>query len=166
MGNRVSSWIVRLPVGEGDPRKRLEAIRAVTQDLKSSKQALGVGMMMAVAEWTPGILLSLGSRAAAGPINMIVTNVPGPQFPLHMLGAKLLESFPQVPLLEGTGIGVALFSYDGNIFWGFNADYGLVPDLENFRQALADSFRELSEAAGVGAEGADIHELRPKPKAG
>jgi WS/DGAT/MGAT family acyltransferase len=166
LGNRVSSWIVRLPLGEEDPRKRLNAIHSVTQDLKSSKQALGVEMMMAVAEWTPGILLSLGARAASGPINMIVTNVPGPQFPLYMLGAKLLAPFPQVPLLEGTGIGVALFSYDGNLVWGFNADYGLVPDLEHFRQAIEESFRELGEAAGVGAEGADILELRPEPKAG
>jgi len=166
LGNRVSSWIVRLPVGEEDPRKRLEAIRAVTQDLKSSKQALGVEMMMAVAEWTPGILLSLGSRAASGPINMIVTNVPGPQFPLYMLGAKLVESYPQVPLLQGTGIGVALFSYDGHLFWGLNGDYGMVPDLEDFRRAIEDSFRELGEAAGVRAEGADIRELHPEPRTG
>jgi WS/DGAT/MGAT family acyltransferase len=166
LGNRVSSWIVRLPVGEEDPRKRLEAIRSVTQDLKSSKQALGVEMMMAVAEWTPGILLSLGSRAASGPINMIVTNVPGPQFPLYMLGAKLVESYPQVPLLQGTGIGVALFSYDGHIFWGLNGDYGMVPDLEDFRRAVMDSFRELGEAAGVGEEGAAIHELHPEPRTG
>jgi WS/DGAT/MGAT family acyltransferase len=166
MGNRVSSWIVKLPLGEKDPRKRLNAINAVTQDLKSSKQALGVEMMMAVAEWTPGVLLSLGARAASGPINMIVTNVPGPQFPLYMLGAKLLESFPQVPLLQGTGLGVALFSHDGKIFWGFNGDYGMLPDLEDFRQAVEDSFRELSDAAGAGTEGADIHELRSEPKTG
>jgi hypothetical protein len=97
---------------------------------------------------------------------MIVTNVPGPQFPLYMLGAKLLESFPQVPLLQGTGIGVALFSYDGHIFWGLNSDYGMVPDLDDFRRAVEDSFRELGEAAGVGAEGADIHELHPEPQTG
>jgi WS/DGAT/MGAT family acyltransferase len=166
MGNRVSSWIVKLPLSQKDPRKRMKAIHAVTQDLKSSKQALGVEMMMAVAEWTPGVLLSLGARAASGPINMIVTNVPGPQFPLYMLGAKLLESFPQVPLLQGTGLGVALFSYNGNVCWGFNGDYGMLPDLEFFRQAIEDSFRELSEAAGVGAEGADVRELHPEPKTG
>jgi len=171
MGNRVSSWIIRLPLGEKNPAERLKAIHAVTQDLKASNQALGVEMMMAVAEWTPGVLLSLGSRAASGPINMIVTNVPGPQFPLYMLGAKLLEPFPQVPLLQGTGVGVALFSYDGKVFWGFNGDYGMVPDLEEFRRAVEDSFRELSEAAGVGSAdvgsaSADVRELRPKPRAG
>ena len=95
------------------------------------------------------MLLSLGSRAAAGPINMIVTNVPGPQFPLYMLGAKLLESFPQVPLLQGTGVGVALFSYDGRLFWGFNADYKLVPDLEVFTRLVRASFVEFANAVDV-----------------
>ena len=129
LGNRVSSWIVRLPVEQAEPVARLEAIHAVTRELKDSKQALGVEMMMKAAEWTPGVLMSLGARAASGPINMIVTNVPGPQFPLYMLGAKLLASYPQVPLLEGTGLGVALFSYDGKLCWGFNADYEMLPDL-------------------------------------
>ena len=136
----------------------------MTQELKSSQQALGVEMMMAVAELTPGVLLSLGARAASGPINMIVTNVPGPQFPLYMSGAKLLESYPQVPLLPNTGLGVALFSYNGNICWGFNADYGLVPDLDAFCRAVKESFRELSEATGVNQD-AEVRQLR-KPKAG
>jgi WS/DGAT/MGAT family acyltransferase len=164
MGNKVSSWIVRLPIGEEDPKKQLAAIHQATQELKDSKQALGVEMMMAAAEWTPGLLLSLGARTASGPINMIVTNVPGPQFPLYLLGAKLLESFPQVPLLENTGIGVALFSYDGKICWGFNSDYELLPDLEDFRSAVADAFDELCEAAGVGASPAEVHQLRPEPR--
>jgi diacylglycerol O-acyltransferase len=164
LGNKVSSWIVRLPIGEADPKKQLEAIHAVTQELKSSKQALGVEMMMAAAEWTPGLLLSLGARAASGPINMIVTNVPGPQFPLYLLGAKLLESFPQVPLLQGTGIGVALFSYDGKVCWGFNSDYGLLPDLEDFQAVVQEAFDELCELAGVDDSPADVHQLHPDPR--
>jgi len=136
LGNRVSSWILRLPIGEPDAALRLSAIRHATQDLKATNQALGVETMMAIAEWTPTVLLSLGARAAAGPINMIVTNVPGPQFPLYMLGARLLELYPQVPLLENTGLGVAIFSYDGTLFWGFNADYELVPDLRSFVKAI------------------------------
>jgi len=159
LGNRVSSWIVRLPVEQAEPVARLEAIHAVTRELKDSKQALGVEMMMKAAEWTPGVLMSLGARAASGPINMIVTNVPGPQFPLYMLGAKLLASYPQVPLLEGTGLGVALFSYDGKLCWGFNADYEMLPDLAAFRGAVEKSFRELSTAAGIHPEGGDVLEL-------
>jgi hypothetical protein len=97
---------------------------------------------------------------------MIVTNVPGPQFPLYMLGAKLEQSFPQVPLLQGTGIGVALFSYDGRLCWGFNSDYGLIPDLEDFRAAIRESFEELCEAADVGSQSAAVQALRPEPQAG
>ncbi len=106
---------------------------------------------MAAAEWTPPLLLSLGAQAASGPINMIVTNVPGPQIPLYMLGAKLEVSYPQVPLLENTGLGIALFSYDGKVCWGFNADYGLVPDLEVFVRMVEGSFQDLSDAAGIRA---------------
>ncbi len=147
LGNKVSSWIVRLPLGENDPIKRLEMIHETTQKLKDSQQALGVEMLMAAADWAPGQLLSLGSQATSGPINMIVTNVPGPQVPLYMLGAKLLETFPQVPLLENTGLGVALFSYDGKMCWGFDADPDLVPDLPSFVEAIKTSFNELKEAA-------------------
>ena len=110
MGNQVSSWIVRMPVHEKDAVRRLEAIHRVTDELKRSQQALGVQMLMAAAEWAPAQLLSLGSQATSGPINMIVTNVPGPQIPLYTLGARLEEMYPQVPLLENPGLGVALFS--------------------------------------------------------
>jgi len=148
LGNRVSSWIVQLPVGEPDARKRLEAIHRSTQDLKTSKQALGVQMMMAIAEWTPSVLLSLGARAASGPINMVVTNVPGPQVPIYLLGARLLESYPHVPLADRLGLGIALLSYDGRVHWGFNADYDVVPDLADFVGDVQDAFRALRELAG------------------
>ncbi|RMF24991.1 MAG: wax ester/triacylglycerol synthase family O-acyltransferase [Deltaproteobacteria bacterium] len=158
MGNKVSSWILRLPVGEPDPVKRLETIRAATEELKRSEKALGVQMLMAAAEWAPAKLLSLGSRATRGPINMIVTNVPGPQIPLYMLGARLRKMIPQVPLLENTGLGIALFSYDGTVFWGLIADPGLVPDLPEFVRMIGDSFAELRVRAGVLPAG---HGARP-----
>lgn len=149
LGNKVSSWVVPLPIGEAEPLRRIKAIHAVTGELKESHQALGVSMLMAAAEWTPAQLLSLGAQAASGPINMIVTNVPGPQFPLYLLGARLLEMFPVVPLLENTGIGVALFSYDGRLFWGVNSDPDLVPDLPEFIKAIRSSFKELKKAASL-----------------
>ena len=154
LGNSVSSWIIRLPLGEEDPVRRIEAIHETTQELKRSKQALGVEMMMAAAEWAPSILLSLGAQAASGPINMIVTNVPGPQFPLYMLGAKLEAVFPVVPLLENMGLGVALMSYDGKVCWGFNADYELVPDLSTFVRLVEESFADIQRAV-------QLREVRP-----
>jgi hypothetical protein len=152
LGNRVSSWIIQLPLDQADPLARLSAVHDITRELKDSRQALGVELMMQVAEWTPPVLLSLGAQAASGPINSIVTNVPGPQFPLYMLGARMLEMYPVVPLMEGMGLGVALFSYDGKLFWGFNADYALVPDLEVFPELVKQAFAEFARAVDVKLE--------------
>jgi WS/DGAT/MGAT family acyltransferase len=149
MGNRISSWIFELPVGEAEPLRQLEAIHATTQELKESQQALGVEMMMAIAEFTPA-LISLGARSAtSGSMNTIVTNVPGPQFPLYVLGAEMTDIYAQVPLMRNIGIGIALMSYDGKVCWGLNADYNLVPDLYRFRAALQAAFERLADAAGV-----------------
>jgi len=156
MGNRVSTWVIRLPVEHDDPLDWVSGVHAITSECKSSGQALGVEMMMKAAEYAPPALMSLGARVASGPINMIVTNVPGPQFPLYMLGAQLEELHPLVPLLEGTGLGIALFSYDGKLHVGLNADYDLVPDLGAFTALFAQSFMTLADALGVSLEtGAD-----------
>jgi hypothetical protein len=97
----------------------------------------------------PNALLSLGAQAASGTMNSIVTNVPGPQFPLYTLGAEMLAGYAQVPLLRNVGLGIALVSYNGCVCWGFNADLGLVPDLADFVGAIRNSFARLAEAADV-----------------
>jgi WS/DGAT/MGAT family acyltransferase len=154
MGNRVSQWFVRAPIDEADPLVRVERIRAVTEELKASNRALDADLIMAVAEWTPTVLLTLASRSANGapPYNMMVTNVPGPQFPLYLLGARLESLYSQVPIADATALGVALVSYDGKLCWGFNADLELVPDLEVFADLIEASFDQLSRAAGVRVE--------------
>ncbi len=144
MGNRVSSWILDLPIDEPDRRRQLDRLKAKTRELKRSREALGIDMLMSVADLAPSGMVSIGARLASGPINTIVTNVPGPQFALYMLGAKLLAMFPQVPLIEGVGLGIALLSYDGRIFWGFTADYELIPDLQAFVALIDESFGELA----------------------
>ena len=148
LGNRVSSWIIRLPIAEEDPTLQLEAIRAATQDLKSSEQALGVDMIMKAAEYAPAALMSLGAQSSSGPINSIVTNVPGPQFPLYTLGAKVVAMFPQVPLLDNVGVGIALFSYDGTLHWGFNADWDVLSDLHDLVELTAAEFERLRAGTG------------------
>jgi WS/DGAT/MGAT family acyltransferase len=153
LGNRVSSWIVQLPLDEPTPQARLQRIHEATRELKESRQAMGVEMMMEVAEWTPPVLLSLGAQAVSGPINSIVTNVPGPQFPLYMLGARLLAMYPMVPLLPGMGLGIALFSYDGRVCWGFNADFDLVPDLERIPGLVEHAFQDFAASLGVEVSG-------------
>jgi diacylglycerol O-acyltransferase / wax synthase len=147
LGNRVSTWIVRLPVDQSNPTRWVEQIHAATTELKESKQADAFDMLMGVAEYLPSSLMAMGARAAEGPINMIVTNVQGPSFPLYLLGARLQELHPVVPLLNGTGLGIALFSYNGKIHVGLNADYELIPDLGVFTALFAQAFMALVDAA-------------------
>jgi hypothetical protein len=82
--------------------------------------------------------------------NFIVSDVPGPQFPLYLLEARMTDVYPLVPLLRGQGAGIACFSYAGGLFWGFNADRDLMPDLHEFVIATDRSFRELCDAANGG----------------
>jgi WS/DGAT/MGAT family acyltransferase len=164
LGNHVSSWIVPLPIDEADPLERVRRIHATTQKLKESRQALGVEMIMSAAEFMGTMLLSLGARAASGPINTIVTNVPGPQVPLYMLGAKMQAMYPQVPLLDDMGLGVALMSYDGKLCWGFNGDYELVPDMKDLVAAVKEGFEELQAAVGLHVvEGEPVVAAKPAP---
>jgi len=149
LGNRVSSWILSLPIWETDPQRQLEAIHRETRSLKKNRQALGVEMMMKIAEWTPSTLLSLGARSLSGPTHSIVTNVPGPQQPLYCHGARLRALYPLVPLLENMGLGIALISYSGSVCWGFNADPALVPDVESFVEKVRASLQRVREASGT-----------------
>ena len=150
LGNRVSAWVVPLPVGEDDPREQLALIAARTAELKElEERRRRRGADAGALEWTPSHLLALGARNATRllPFNMVVTNVPGPQIPMYMAGAKMLETYPHVPLMDNLGLGIALLSYDGHIFWGFNADYDVVPDLDEFVAGTRDALAELVRAA-------------------
>lgn len=148
MGNQVAMWLVTLPLANPDPVARLESVRVETSRLKKTNQALGASTLVKLSGGAPATLLSLASRLAtrARPFNMTVTNVPGPQFPIYLLGAKMEAHYPLVPLWEGHGIGIALFSYNGSVFWGFNADYDIVPDLDLFIASIESSFKELVSA--------------------
>jgi len=151
LGNRVSAWIVRAPVGEPDPLRRLDAVRAATRRLKESNQALGADLLSAVTEWTGTTLLSLGTafQNLGRPQNLIVTNVPGPQLRLYLVGAPLLEAYPIGPLFQNQAVIIALFSYDGRLFFGLNADSESMPDLGELRSDLSRAFDELAELAAV-----------------
>ena len=155
LGNRVSSMIASLPIAQRDGKKRLAAVRKTTKGLKQSKQALGAEVLSSVSEWTAPTLITLAARLAFRnrASNLVVTNVPGPQLPLYLLGARMTETYPMVPLFQHQGLGIALFSYCGGLFWGFNADWDGFPDLHDFVVAIDASFRELGEAADRAAAG-------------
>lgn len=148
LGNRVAGWFVDLPIAERDPRKVLASVRDTTMRLKGSRQSRGAEIFTEMSEWTGTSVLSLGMRLAsrAHPFNLVVTNVPGPPQPLYLLGARMLEAYPMVPLAQNMGLGIALFSYAGRLFWGFNADWDVVPDLHDFVSAVGTSFAELRNA--------------------
>ena len=129
MNNRASAWILSLPLTERD-RAGAARVRETTEHLKRTRQARG-GQILADLSEVVGSLtfLHVGVRLMhlLNPYNLIVTNVPGPPLPLYLLGARMVAGYPLVPLFENQGLGVAIFSYDDRLFWGFNADWDLVP---------------------------------------
>ena len=155
MGNQVAMWLVTLPVGEPDVVSQFRAVHEETDKLKRTDQALGASTLVRLSAGGPTILVAMAARLAANarPFNMTVTNVPGPQFPLYMLDSKLIGTYPLVPLWEGHGAGIALFSYAGSLFWGINADWDVVPDLGPVVAALKESFAELQRVAAAMAAG-------------
>jgi diacylglycerol O-acyltransferase / wax synthase len=148
LGNQIASWAARLPIAETDPRRRLEAVRAVTGNLKQSRQAMGAEVLARVSEWTVPTLLSLAMRLAARArsFNLTVTNVPGPQIPLYMIGSRMLAAYPLGPLFLDQALNIALLSYDGQLHWGLNGDWDVLPDLRDLVAAIHASFDELIQA--------------------
>jgi diacylglycerol O-acyltransferase / wax synthase len=152
MGNQVAMWLVDLPISEPDPRARYEAIKKTTANLKRTKQALGAATIVELSSGTPITLLSLASRVVGPrirPFNMTVTNIPGPQFPMYLLDSQMIANYPMVPLWQQHGLGVALFSYNGRLLWGVQADYDTLPDSDEFVAALHATLQELQELAGT-----------------
>ncbi len=146
LGNQVAMWLVDLPISDPDPRSRYEKVSAATLNLKKTDQALGASTIVQMSSGTPGTLLSLAARLAAGrrPFAATITNVPGPQFPVYMLDAQLVHQYPLVPLWQNQAYGLALFSYNGELSWGVNGDWDLLPDIDDFVTCIERSFAELS----------------------
>ena len=149
MGNRVSAWLIPLPINERDPRRRLTRVRKATASLKASKQADGVDALIQLGEWSGPLVANVGVRLVSWlqPYNLLVTNVPGPQLPLYLLGAQMHVGYPLAPLFENQCLSVAVFSYNGQVCWGVNADWDRVPDLHAFVDVIKKSFDELRRAA-------------------
>jgi WS/DGAT/MGAT family acyltransferase len=166
LGNQVAMWLVNLPIDEADPLERLEAVRKATEHLKETNQALGAATLVRMSAGAPTTLVSMASRLATGvrPFNLTVTNVPGPQFPLYLLESQMLESYALVPLWQGHGVGVALFSYAGFVHWGFNADYDIVNDVDVFAETMAEAFAELLKAAKATKAPKQATKKRPKKR--
>jgi len=145
--NKVSAMFAELPVGISDPVERLHALRAQMADLKESKQAVAGEALTTMSGFAPPMLLGLGMRMAnrvpQRGINTITTNVPGPQLPLYVAGRRMLKAYPYVPLAGNVRIGVAIFSYDGQVNFGVTGDYDTTPDLSVLCGGIEEGMTEL-----------------------
>jgi diacylglycerol O-acyltransferase len=145
LGNRISTIMVRLPLSEPDPRKRLEQLRDETRRLKESDNARAASLLIEATGWAPPTINRLLSSAMARPLifNLVVSNVPGPQQPLYLLGRQIKEIYPFVPLSpQNHALSIGMISYDGRIYFGLAGDRDVVPDLDDLASALRESLRE------------------------
>jgi diacylglycerol O-acyltransferase / wax synthase len=149
LGNRIAAMRGPLPVYIADPVRRLEAVRESMQGVKSSKQALGAEVISRFNDFAPPTLLAQASRLnfSTRLFNLLVTNVPGPQIPLYMLGRELEDVFPVAFLPENHALAVAIMSYNGSIDFGLLADYDAMEDVEAIASAISDAVEELEREA-------------------
>jgi diacylglycerol O-acyltransferase len=151
LGNQVAAMWAPLPVGVENPAECLAQIRDAMEDLKESGQAVGAQVLTNLAGFAPPTILSQAARLQARQrfFNLVVTNVPGPQFPLYVLGRRLEVLYPVVPLAQRQALGIAVMSYDGHLGFGLLADYDALPSLEGIARDLRAAIASLARAAGV-----------------
>ena len=162
LGNVLSMMIVKLPVDEPFPAARMRKAKANIDKLKKTKQALGADILLKLAGFAPATLHAMVARVSLRTMNYntIVTNVPGPQWPLYTLGCQLQTAMPIAFLYEGQQLATAIFSYLGNINFGYIADRHAFPDLPRLAECMEESFAELLDVARASATGAPAAPVR------
>lgn len=147
LGNRVASFLVDLPVGEPSPLVRLHQVTHAMREHTDTGRSVGADTLVRIGGFAPPTLHALGARAASVMsrhiFNLVVTNVPGPQFPLYAAGAQMLEMVPVVPLAKGQAVAIGLTSYDGGVYYGLNGDRDAMPDLDVLAGMVQESLDEL-----------------------
>jgi WS/DGAT/MGAT family acyltransferase len=151
LGNRVATMYAPLPVGIEDPVETFDVVHAAMGQLKESGQAVGAQVLTELSGFAPPTIMSQAARLTARQrfFNLVVTNVPGPQFPLYLMGRRLRALYPQVPLAARQAVGIAIMSYDGQLHFGLLGDFDAMPDLEALGIDLHAAIEELGLAAGV-----------------
>lgn len=151
LGNQVTAMFVDLPISVADPTERLTAVAQQMNHLKGTGMAVGVEAMVSAADFVPATLMTLGARVYARTgqrvVNTVTTNIPGPQYPLHLLGRPMLEMFPYIPVAEGVRISIGIMSYDSHLTFGATGDYDAIPDLNQLCSAIETSLHELAALA-------------------
>jgi diacylglycerol O-acyltransferase len=148
-GNRLAVMRGPLPVYVEDPVQRLGVVRAAMDDLKESKQAVGAEMLTSMQQFAPPTVLAQASRLnfSTRLFNLLVTNVPGPQFPLYVQGREMTSVFPIAFLPKDHALAIAIMSYNGQMNFGLLGDYDAMPDLNAFGEAIESALAELASLA-------------------
>ena len=149
LGNKIAAMRGPLPVYVADPVERLRTVSAAMSDLKESKQALGAEVLAGAQNFAPPTILGIASRLnfSTRLFNLIVTNVPGPQVPLYVLGREMQTVFPIAFLPREHGLAIAIISYNGWMNFGLLGDYDAVPDLDDVGGAIEEAIDELVSLA-------------------
>jgi WS/DGAT/MGAT family acyltransferase len=149
LGNKLTVMRGPLPVYIDDPVARLRSVRVAMDGLKESKQAVGAATLTAVNNLAPPTVLAQASRLnfSTRLFNLIVTNIPGPQVPLYLLGRQLQDLFPVAFLPDNHALAIAIMSYNGGLDFGLLADYDALPDIDVVADGLADALAELLASA-------------------
>jgi diacylglycerol O-acyltransferase / wax synthase len=158
LGNRIAAMRGPLPVYIEDPVRRLATVREAMQGIKNSKQALGAEVISRFNDFAPPTLLAQASRInfSTRLFNLIVTNVPGPQMPLYVLGRELQDLFPVAFLPQNHALAIAIMSYNGRIDFGLLADYDTMDDVELIADGIQEAIAELLDAAQRREERAEV----------
>jgi diacylglycerol O-acyltransferase / wax synthase len=151
-GNQVAGMMAPLPVWARDPLTCHELVSEAMTGLKQSGQAIGAKALTELSGFASPTIMSQAARLAARGrfFNLVVTNVPGPQIPLYLMGHEMIEFVPMVPLAPGQAVGVAIMSYNGRIAFGLTGDWDAMPDLDDLAGDLRAAIGDLVDAAGVG----------------
>jgi hypothetical protein len=149
LGNRIAAMMAPLPVGREDPVERLRLVTQSMGDLKGSGQAVGAEILTRITDFAPPTIAAQAARLQPAQrfFNLVVTNVPGPQFPLYVLGREMQSIFPMVPLARRQALCVGIMSYNGQVDFGLVGDYDAMADLDSFALDLEGAVREIVEAA-------------------
>ena len=149
LGNRIAAMRGPLPVYVEDPIARLRTVRADMDGLKESKQAVGAEVLTSVQNFAPPTILAQASRLnfSTRLFNLIVTNVPGPQFPLYLRGRELMDVFPIAFLPKSHALAIAIMSYNGRMNFGLLGDYDALPDIAVIAEGIEGSLQELLSLA-------------------
>ncbi len=150
LGNRIVAMRGPLPVYIPDPVQRLLFVKREMDGLKESKQALGAEVIAGVQNFAPPTILAQASRLnfSTRLFNLIVTNVPGPQFPLYVLGRKMLEAYPVAFLPQHHALAIAIMSYNGQMNFGLLGDLDAMDDIDQFGESIAAELATLVSLAG------------------